>query len=137
MPGRPPSRQAMAGAVAIFLLASPTLAACSDDEGDYETQDTYILCVNKDTGEIVDPALCPQVQDGEDDDDGYSGVYWFHSSPTYYPPGSSYRAPPGTKYINPKSSKARSAAGLPGKGKIGGSSVKTGVTGKGGSGSGS
>lgn len=108
------------GAVAAIAATGGIVAACSSGS------DQHVHCVD-DSGTFVDPDRC--------DNDGYGGgghYYYFMSSHRY-----SYgsRAPSGweSSRIDPHDSSARANAGLPRTGKAGGTTIRSGGFGRGGS----
>jgi hypothetical protein len=107
------------------LAVAMGTAAC-----DTEQEETRFYCADE-QGQIVDENFC--------DDPNSTGGYfiWYGSSSHYsgrYTPGT--KLPPGGQKISINDSAGRSRLGLPSSGKIANGSTKTGVVGKGGSGSG-
>jgi hypothetical protein len=114
-----PLRPGLLAAAAASFLAMGSTAAC----GEEEQPDQYVHCVD-DAGNVVDPDRC------DDDYDG-GGIFWLWMSPTHYPVGG--HAPSGwhNSRIGPRDTAARTRAGLPGTGKVGGTTVKGGGFGSG------
>jgi hypothetical protein len=111
---RPLRPSLVVAAVAALTATGAVNAGCSS-----EPDDQYVNCVDED-GEVVDPDRC-------EDDGGrhYSGFYYFPSHKKYRI-GS--KAPSNWKSsrVNPADTAARSRAGLPSSGKIGGTTVHSG-----------
>ncbi len=110
-----------------LLLAAGGAAACDNDD---DRQDAAFYCADA-NGQVVDEDYC-------DDDDSYHGgpgfFIWYSS---FYRPGYAVgtRLPSGGSRFAYNDVAARSRFGLPPTGRIGNGTVKTGVVGKGGSGS--
>jgi len=120
---RPRTLRLVQAAVAGTLIV-PSAAACGSTQA---TQ--YANCVDR-NNQVVDGRYCdePRYYGGG----GY--VIWMAAA-TF---GSGYLVPSGNRsYINPGDSTARAKAGLPGRGRVGGVSVRSGGVGKGFGGSGS
>lgn len=110
------------------VLAVPSLSACSSDAA----RDQYANCVNA-QGQVVADYYC--------DDNRYygsgGGSYFIFMSTTRYSGGSFVPSGSRSSFINPGDSSARSRAGLPSSGKVGGTTVRSGGIGKGSGSSGS
>ena len=110
------------------VLAVPSLSACSS----HPARDQYANCVNA-QGQVVADYYC--------DDYRYygsgGGAYFIFLSSTRYSSGYSVPLSNRGSFINPGDSSARSRAGLPSSGKIGGTTVRSGGIGKGSGSSGS
>jgi hypothetical protein len=108
----------------------PTSASPSPTQDD-DVQ--YVVCIDRWTGEVVDPALCPAVDPqfdtlyGDDDDYDY-GPYGMVVTPYPYYVGGF--VPYNTTYINPKSAKQRKLYKLPAK-NVAGTTIKSNVVGGG------
>lgn len=115
---RGPITPARLAAIAGLFLGGTLVSACQNEE----EQEVY--CVDRGTNQVIDPDYC------EGDDGGSSFFYWISS------PGHSrgYVVPANSRgsYINPKSSTARTNAGLPATGKAGGTKITGGGIGNGG-----
>ncbi len=115
---RPLSLRLVRAAVAGTLVV-PSLAACSSNRADQ-----YANCVDR-NNVVVEARYCdePRYYGG--------GGYFIFMGPSLF--GNGYSVPYGNRggYINPGDSSARSRAGLPSAGKVGGSSVHSGGIGSG------
>ena len=109
-----------------LLLAAGGTAACDNDD-----DDATFYCADA-NGQVVDEDYC-------DDDDsyhpGFGGFFIWYSSGyrTGYPVG--YRLPSGGNRFAYNDVASRTRFGLPATGRISNGTIKTGVVGKGGSGS--
>ena len=116
---RSPRRLRLVSLAVTGALILPTTAGCSSSSS---TQ--YANCLDSDNN-VVDAKYC--------DDPVYygGGGYFLWMAPLLYSPG--YRVPSGTSIsrFSPGDSTARVGAGLPGSGKVGGTSVSGGGIGKG------
>lgn len=137
---RQPLRPAIVvAAVAAFAATGAMTAACS--RSSYK----YVNCVD-DNGTVVDPKLCENCVDenGKIVDDsncengkssthraGLTSGYWYYTSGRRYQVGSHAPSNWQSSRISPSDSAARSKAGLPSSGKIGGTKVSSGGFGKG------
>ena len=107
---------ALAGALAV-----PSVSAC----GHSAAYNQYANCVNP-NGQVVPNYYC--------DDSRYygsGGGFFLFMAPTLYSSGAFVPAGSRSSFINPGDASARSRAGLPSSGKVGGTTVRSGGIGKG------
>ena len=108
------------------VLAVPSVSACSSNSANQ-----YANCVNA-QGQVVADYYC--------DDNRYygsgGGSFFIFMATTHYSSGAFVPSGSRSSFINPGDSAARSRAGLPSTGKVGGTTVRSGGIGKGSSGSG-
>jgi hypothetical protein len=116
-------------AAAVTAFAAAGLAGCSSEP------DQYVYCID-DEGEVVDPDYCEDEEYGYDDDDDYGSSYWYYVASSRYSVGSRVPGDHVTSRINPSDSSARTSAGIPSSGKVGGTTIKGGGFGSGSSGGG-
>lgn len=111
---RPLRPSLVVAAVAALTATGAVNAGCSSD-----SDDQYVNCVDED-GKVVDPDFC------ENDDGSYHGGYYYYASHKKYRVGA--KAPSGwrSSRVSPSDPVARSRAGLPTSGKIGGTTVHSG-----------
>lgn len=116
------SKRLVALAVSSFLLAGAA-AGCSRES------ERTVHCVD-DKGKVVNPNLC--------DGPGAGGImpYWLYTSSNHYPVGSAVPSDWTSSRISPSDTTARTNAGLPATGKVGGTTVRSGGFGSGGTGGG-
>lgn len=122
---RRPLRPALVvAAVAAFTSTGAVTAGCSS------RSNQYVNCVD-DSGRVVDARYC-------DDDRYYSGGHYYYlPSRTRYRVGSNAPGNWRSGSINPSDSAARTRAGLPSSGHLGGTTVRGGGFGSNAHGSGS
>ena len=110
------------------VLAVPSVSACSSNPA----RDQYANCVNA-QGQVVADYYC--------DDNRYygsgGGSFFIFMAATHYSSGAFVPSGSRSSFINPGDSAARSRAGLPSTGKVGGTTVRSGGIGKGSGSSGS
>lgn len=110
----------LAATVTAFMAVG--LAGCSSEP------DQYVHCIDDD-GFVVDPELC------DDDEDHYGGGgYWYYVSSSRYSVGSPVPSDYTSSRISPSDSDARTRAGLPATGSVGGTTIRGGGFGSGGGG---
>ena len=103
------------------VLVLPSVSAC----GHSASYDQYANCVNA-QGQVVPNNYC--------DDSRYygsSGGYFIFMAPTLYSSGAFVPSGSRSSFISPGDPVARSRAGLPGSGRVGGTTVRSGGIGKG------
>ena len=110
------------------VLAVPSLSACSSSPA----RDQYANCVNA-QGQVVADYYCNDSRYYG----GGGGAYFIFLSTTRYSGGSFVPSGSRSSFINPGDSSARSRAGLPSSGNVGGTTVRSGGIGKGSGSSGS
>jgi hypothetical protein len=111
------------------VLAVPSVSACSSDHA----RDQYANCVNA-QGQVVADYYC---DDNRYYGSGGGGGFFIFMAATHYSSGAFVPSGSRSSFINPGDSAARSRAGLPSTGKVGGTTVRSGGIGKGSGSSGS
>ncbi|MET3807983.1 hypothetical protein ABIB25_005010 [Nakamurella sp. UYEF19] len=107
------------------VLVLPSLSACSSSSG----SDQYANCVNP-QGQVVADYYCDDARYY-----GSGGGFFIFMASTRYSSGSVVPSGSRSSFISPGDTSARSRAGLPSSGKVGGTSVRSGGIGKGSGGS--
>ncbi len=107
----------------------PSVSACSSNSG----SDQYANCVNA-QGQVVADYYC---DDNRYYGSGGGGGFFIFMAATHYSSGAFVPSGSRSSFINPGDSAARSRAGLPSTGKVGGTTVRSGGIGKGSGSSGS
>jgi uncharacterized membrane protein YgcG len=112
-PHRRPLRPAIVvAAVATFAATGAVGAGCGRNDSDQ-----YVNCVDE-NGIVVDPDYC--------DDDDHHGGYYYYPSRTRHRVGAHAPSNWRSSSVDPKDSAARSRAGLPTSGHVGGTKVRSG-----------
>ncbi len=104
------------------VLAVPSVSACG-----HSASDQYANCVNA-QGQVVADYYC---DDNRYYGSGGGGGFFIFMAATHYSSGAFVPSGSRSSFINPGDSAARSRAGLPSTGKVGGTTVRSGGIGKG------